>query len=320
VAAPGVNALGYVALARLLPADQPVYLVQPKRRVRRFPDEGIGPGFRDEYPLVAGRYLTSIRTVQPRGPYQLAGACDGGLIAFEIARQVEAEGQEVSLLAELDTWPLENTSVYPLVLVKIAARGWLLRTPEQRRGYVKRKSEAVLEQGAALLRARPATAEAQPAREKERRAVWRAKLWPGRSFVAPVIKAPIAVLRVAEQPFWRIRDDALGWRGRTTGLVTAHILPGTHESWARSPNVESFGRVLGAHLAPAQSVQTSSPPLAPTGGAPQPIAGDVRAPAEGCAPAATWRGRLQGAVAARVQRGQAALGALLARAADDARR
>ena len=83
---------------------------------------------------------------------------------------------------------------------------------------------------------------------------WRAKLWPGRSAVLPVIEAPIAVLRVEKQPYWRVRDDALGWRSRTKGVVTVHILPGDHHTLARAPHVESWARVMTAYLDGAISI------------------------------------------------------------------
>jgi thioesterase domain-containing protein len=48
-------------------------------------------------------YLNALRAVQPRGPYFLGGWSLGGLIAFEMARRLEEFGEEVALLAMLDT-------------------------------------------------------------------------------------------------------------------------------------------------------------------------------------------------------------------------
>jgi thioesterase domain-containing protein len=262
VAAPGVNALGYVALARRLPEGQPVYVVQPRRRGRTFPPEGIGPGFRDEYPLIAAEYLASIRTVQRAGPYFLGGMCDGALIAFHMTRLLEAEGERVALLAVVDTWPLENTAIYPLVMLKLWRRGWGARSSAERRALLWRKAVAVLDRGVAVLR-RPDSAEPRPRPPRpavSRQAVWRARLWPGSGFQPAVIQAPITVLRVPEQPFWRPHDDALGWRARTRGAVTVHVLPGNHVSWARAPNVERFSITLGAYLGGALEEAASPEP------------------------------------------------------------
>src|SRR5262249_15734302 len=44
-----------------------------------------------------------IRRVRPRGPYLVGGYCGGGTIALEVAQQLRAMGEEVALLALLDT-------------------------------------------------------------------------------------------------------------------------------------------------------------------------------------------------------------------------
>jgi len=52
---------------------------------------------------LAATYLQTIRRLQPRGPYRLAGFSIGGVIAFEVAQQLRASGQQVELLALLDS-------------------------------------------------------------------------------------------------------------------------------------------------------------------------------------------------------------------------
>ncbi|MEH2327802.1 non-ribosomal peptide synthetase [Nostoc sp.] len=51
----------------------------------------------------ATRYLQEIRQVQPNGPYFLGGHCYGGVIAFEMAQQLQRQGQTVGLLVLIDT-------------------------------------------------------------------------------------------------------------------------------------------------------------------------------------------------------------------------
>jgi alkylation response protein AidB-like acyl-CoA dehydrogenase/thioesterase domain-containing protein/acyl carrier protein len=52
---------------------------------------------------MAARYLKEIRTLQPVGPYFLAGESFGGLVAFEMAQQLRSQGEKVGLLALFDT-------------------------------------------------------------------------------------------------------------------------------------------------------------------------------------------------------------------------
>ncbi len=52
---------------------------------------------------IAKEYLKEVRTVHPDGPYVLIGECISGVVAYEMAQQLRAQGQNVALLALLDT-------------------------------------------------------------------------------------------------------------------------------------------------------------------------------------------------------------------------
>ncbi|MFW9259422.1 amino acid adenylation domain-containing protein [Nostoc sp. CALU 546] len=60
----------------------------------------------------ATRYLKEIRQVQPHGPYLLGGFCYGGVVAFEIAQQLQRQGQTVGLLVVIDAI-LPKTAIKP---------------------------------------------------------------------------------------------------------------------------------------------------------------------------------------------------------------
>jgi amino acid adenylation domain-containing protein len=64
-------------------------------------------------PEMATNYIKEIKTVQPQGPYLLSGFSLGGLIAFEIAQQLQAQGQEIELLALVDPTSPNLTSSEP---------------------------------------------------------------------------------------------------------------------------------------------------------------------------------------------------------------
>lgn len=54
-------------------------------------------------PEIAGHYIEQLRTVQRRGPYYLCGWCIGGTIVFEMARQLEEAGEQVALVALINS-------------------------------------------------------------------------------------------------------------------------------------------------------------------------------------------------------------------------
>lgn len=86
---------------------------------------------------IAARLVGKILAVQPKGPYTIGGQCAGGILAFEIAAQLQAAGHEVSLLVLLDAPnlaylkshdPLAPKLSYPRYLLKRVARLGLRRS------------------------------------------------------------------------------------------------------------------------------------------------------------------------------------------------
>jgi thioesterase domain-containing protein len=92
----GGYAYTFRALARELGNDRPVFGLRSLGL-----EEGEEPLLAIE--AMAAHYLGLIREAQPRGPYLLGGASMGGMVAFEMAHQLHAAGEEVELLALMDT-------------------------------------------------------------------------------------------------------------------------------------------------------------------------------------------------------------------------
>lgn len=86
----------YYDLARYLAVEQPVYGLQAQGL-----DGKKAPQTRIQD--MAADYISEIRTVQPEGPYFLGGYSMGGRIAFEMAQQMQAQGQKIAILALFDT-------------------------------------------------------------------------------------------------------------------------------------------------------------------------------------------------------------------------
>ena len=106
VHAVGGNVLEYHDLARHLGPDQPFYALQ---------SHGLDG---KQTPLtnieqMATLYLKELRAVQPHGPYLIGGRSFGGVVAFEMACQLQSAGEEVKLLALLDTYPLGHYKLLP---------------------------------------------------------------------------------------------------------------------------------------------------------------------------------------------------------------
>lgn len=88
----------YQNLAEHLDQDRPLYGLQGV-----LSDESAGQAhcrFED----MARQYVREVREIQPRGPYVLLGECDGAELAYEMAQQLRALGEDVSMLALVDSF------------------------------------------------------------------------------------------------------------------------------------------------------------------------------------------------------------------------
>jgi amino acid adenylation domain-containing protein len=88
--------LMYHTLSCHLKGDRAVYGLRP------YGKEGF-PILHTRIPEMVDHYIAKIRTVQPQGPYFLGGMCAGGNLAFEVALQLQAQGQEVAFVALFDS-------------------------------------------------------------------------------------------------------------------------------------------------------------------------------------------------------------------------
>src|SRR5262249_50679996 len=82
--------LFYRPLSQLLGSEQPFFALQAV--------EHNGSTLHQTIEAKAEMYLAAIRTAQPRGPYYIAGYCFGAMVAFEMAHQLQRQGEKVAFL------------------------------------------------------------------------------------------------------------------------------------------------------------------------------------------------------------------------------
>ncbi len=95
------------ALARGCGPDQPFYVLEPYR----FSAAEQVPALE----TIAAAHIEAMRRVQQRGPYRLGGFCNGGLLAYEMARQLERSGEQVEFLGLIDPSPPVQSSLLRVV-------------------------------------------------------------------------------------------------------------------------------------------------------------------------------------------------------------
>ncbi|ASS75460.1 hypothetical protein CIG75_11050 [Tumebacillus algifaecis] len=117
----GGSVFCYSALAASLGSDQPFYGLQACGL-----EAGEEPFTTIEELAIA--YLTAIRSVQPHGPYRIGAWSLGGTIAYELAQQLQMQGEQVELLALFDSLapvPAYQEQADDLTLLAVFARDLL---------------------------------------------------------------------------------------------------------------------------------------------------------------------------------------------------
>lgn len=92
-------------LIKHLGNDQPIYAIQPVGiDVNNEPHHNIEE--------MAAHYISLMRSVQPAGPYRLAGLCFGGMVVFEMALQLQRMNEKVDFLGMVNNYaPVENPNL-----------------------------------------------------------------------------------------------------------------------------------------------------------------------------------------------------------------
>ncbi len=103
----GGTALTFGKLARLLGPEQPVYGLQARGL------DGKAKPFTSVVEA-ATHYLEEVRSLRPAGPYLIGGTCTGGVIAYEMAQQLRARGESVTLIV-MESWHPSSYRVGPLL-------------------------------------------------------------------------------------------------------------------------------------------------------------------------------------------------------------
>jgi thioesterase domain-containing protein/acyl carrier protein len=239
VARPNVNALGYLMLSRELGNDQPIYGLQVQLEVGD-PDLEFSE---EQFRTTAAEYIRALKTVQPQGPYNLIGQCQGAYIAFEMVRLLEEAGEKVVFLGILDAWAEENTRHKWLFYADLVY--WRLRSLDG--SLIEKTFESV--RSRLLGRKTPDGSTMPSAMDRRlRRKMLMQRYFPGKDFVSPVCSCPITVFRVKKQFWYRKNDEKMGWGSRTRMGVKVRTVPGDHLTMTRQPHIRELAAMITEHL------------------------------------------------------------------------
>jgi amino acid adenylation domain-containing protein len=226
----GGTVMVYRELAQNLEPDQPLYGLQAQGL------DGKQPRL-NRVEEMAAHYLREIQAIQLEGPYFLGGLSFGGTVAFEMAQQLRARGEQVGLLFLFDAFPRGYET-------KSALLRKLWRMPrEEQLEYIGRKIRQ-FQLGKRIYR------HFLPRALKDvRKAIDQA----GVQYEIHPYPGAATLFCASERSLRGGRDPYVGWRKLTTGGLEVYEIPGGHVSILAEPQVKILARHLRACLDRAQA-------------------------------------------------------------------
>jgi thioesterase domain-containing protein len=270
----GGNVLSMRPLAMAFPPDLPFYCLQARGL------DGSEPFHSVE--KTAECYVREIRAVQPTGPYFLGGGCYGGLVAFEMARQLQQQGEQVALVALMDTTNYAAGRLLPkhrflydharFISSRIAdhaAQLKAMRGPDAR-GHlangVRLVSRRIRNLLAETVGLRPNSFpdfvppdELGDSQSSELitilNRVRNASIEAARKFVPQPYCGRLIVFRASCTVDEIHHDETLGWQRMAREGVECFTITGDHNSMFREPQVRELAEILAAKIKAEQVEQ-----------------------------------------------------------------
>ena len=239
----GGSVTWYRELSYTLGTNQPCYALQAY---------GIDAGTEPLHaiPLMAQRYIEALRTVQPHGPYALAGWSFGGIVALEMARQLHHQAETVMFTGLIDSYKPNQEQIDETTLLQLFIRDLLginlpISLPEDQSAWTQDTLEAALSQ--------------QPSqgiyagwhKEDLQRlyTVFRAHYHALHDYQAQPYHGHVVLFGAGETQAHQ-HDRLHGFQTQLQGTYTIIDVPGTHYSLLKSPHVEVLAQQIQAHLQP----------------------------------------------------------------------
>ncbi len=253
---------GYAEIARYLHTDQPIY------GFRYTPDQSAEQC--SDIKKMAALYVERLRAFLPKGPYLIGGYCFGGNIAYEMARQLEAQGQRPQLVALFNSSP-PNASYdqmqwtpRSMMLFTINIIHWLSLHRKQpaavKYQYARWKLVGLLKK---IIRKFSRRKEYKdPCEQMIDFKLFPQALWPTvRNHVQSIIdyqakpySGAVSLIRTSAHSIFCSFDPLYGWQELAQGGVDLRVIPGMHENMMSEPSVRDLAHAL------TQTLESTSAP------------------------------------------------------------
>jgi amino acid adenylation domain-containing protein len=217
--------LFYFNLSKYLGDDQPLYGFEP------IPDLSIED--------VSAVYIRGLKRIQPDGPYYIGGYCAGGIVAYEMARQLSARGDRIGLLALYEVYTPEG--VVSKASPKYLRDRFNYLTVNFRAANLNGKLKMVSKECKKIFRAFASVFSREPHVKYE------IKPYDG----------PIKLFKAMDGMVGSAEDPYMGW-SKYCAIENLEVIsvPGNHDTMFKEPHVPTLSRYMETLLVRSRSEMT----------------------------------------------------------------
>jgi amino acid adenylation domain-containing protein len=225
----------FIPLADRLGTDQPFFGISV---------DGVldaAGGCPKSFEEAAALVVATLREVQPHGPYRIGGWCTSGILAFAVASQLRAAGEDVALLMLVHAFhPVKARKIGSVRFFLSKLRfhiGKSLAQPKGKKlGYFFERLQGMSD-AAALAGGREAVLQPKLRSALDRIAI---------QYDPPPYDGDVVLFQPSEHP--DVLDFEEDWANDVTGTFTAYVVPGGHRTILEPPFVDSFAAMLKPEL------------------------------------------------------------------------
>lgn len=245
----GGNVLNYKVISDRLGPDQPFYGLQAQGVDGKLP-------FHTTIEAMAAQYVEAVRSVDPHGPYQLAGFSGGGVIAFEMAQQLTRAGAKIALLGMIDTLsPEAEKRKIPFLRRLWLLRHWSLKFAMER--SEQSKKDRMLPPGVTLAQDNAATA-GPYTQEVADFYLFRNYLQAQNRYQAQPYHGSLVLFRATQaRTQYLAAGNCLGWEEHIRGDIRVTPIDGSHLTMMVMPGVEKVVEGFGKELALCEEISAA---------------------------------------------------------------
>jgi amino acid adenylation domain-containing protein len=203
--------------------------------------------------------ISAIREKQPLGPYYLGGFCRDGVFAYELARQLTIQGQDVGLLVLFEPfYPFQSSGIriangLRRMIIRVGFRFGELRRLEAHEFQTYARSRWRNFKVKWTDISWRISAHFEPLMNRSHSPDLEEILFlAARSYKAKPLGCPTVIFRCKGSPIMSAGDPYFGWREFLTGPSESYEVPGDHTGMFREPNVKVLAEQLRAWLGKAK--------------------------------------------------------------------